>query len=61
MGTSPRSDGRDAENRAGCMVRMIFLIIGLGLVLGALAALSPSVWQFGKNAFSSPRPAATGK
>jgi hypothetical protein len=43
------------------MVRMIFLIIGLGLVLGALAALSPSVLQFGKNVFPSPRPAATGK
>jgi len=61
MGTSLRSDRRDSENRAGCMVRMIFLIIGLGLVLGALAALSPSVLQFGKNVFPSPRPAATGK
>jgi hypothetical protein len=38
------------------VVRLIFLIIGLGLVLGALAALSPSVLQLGKNVFPSQKP-----
>ena len=52
-----RPDRRDAENRAGCVVRLIFLIIGVGLVLGALASLTPSVLQFGKNVFPSPKPA----
>ena len=56
MGISLRPDRRDAENRAGCVVRLIFLIIGIGLVLGALAALSPTVLQFGKGAFPSPKP-----
>ena len=58
---SSRSDQRDAENRAGCMVRLIFLIIGMALVLGALAALSPTVLQLGKSALPTPRPAVPSK
>ena len=57
MAEAQRSTRRDAENRAGCMVRLIFLIIGVGLVLGALASLAPSVLQFGK-VLPTPKPAA---
>jgi hypothetical protein len=59
MLSSPHSQRRDAENRAGCLARIVFLIIGLGLVLGALAALSTSVFQFKKNVFPTPAPKPT--